>query len=730
MADTEHTTSSRWSRGDVAFAAGFSLYALAGVVPLVAGIGAWLAIGLGWHDPLHDLAFVHAGTWLGRGAEAIADAAHGTQPWNRIALDYGFSLFNLGLAGFLLWLRPRDRTARLLAVALVGSAVIFNLQSYSVWEAFDAAAPEVVLHVGSHVVAALSYVLALALFPDGTLIPRWSRPRQVALYVVLTAATLAATLTIQGTSRTLALMIVFGVLTPVVGVAAQLYRRHTASSEHERQQARTLIWVMMPALILGLVTLGLGITDDAFTVYEGRGLEVIPVAMFRVFQPAFAIIPLALFVGIVRFRLWDIDRVITRALAYSALAAFVSAVYVGVVVGVGRLIQVQGNNVILSILATGLVAVGFEPVKERVQRLANRLVYGRRATPYEVLSKLAERLGGSEPSEETLGDVARLLAEGTGAVRTDVWVAVGSRLRAQATWPEDAPSPPALRILDGQLPTVPDVTAVVPVTHQGELLGALSVTKPRAEALEATEARLLDHLAAQAGLVMRNVRLTAELMERLEQLRASRQRLVVAQDEERRRLERNLHDGAQQQLVALKVKLTLAERIAESGKPVGELLRQLGGETQDAIENLRDLARGIYPPLLAAQGLPSALTAQGNKAALPVVVESEGIDRYSQDVEAAVYFCCLEALQNIAKYADASLATIHLREADGWVEFSVVDDGVGFDAETIVRGAGLQNMADRLDAVGGSVEIRSELGVGTTLSGRVPAVPMEAPTRV
>lgn len=728
MSSSEPATSPRWSRGDVAFALAFGAYALAGIVPLVAGVGAWLAIGLGWHDPLHELAFVHAGTWLGRGAEAIADAAHSTQPWNRIALDYGFSLFNLGLAGFLLWLRPKDRTARLLAVALVGSAVIFNLQAYSIWEVFDARTFEVALHVGSHVVAALSYVLALVLFPDGALIPRWSRARQTALYVVIVGAALAGSVAIRGTSRTLALMIVFGVLTPLVGVAAQLYRYRTAERSREKQQARTLIWVMMPALILGVVSVTMGVTDDAFTVYEGRELDIIPVTMFRVFQPAFAIIPLALFVGIVRFRLWDIDRVITRALAYSALAAFVSAVYVGVVVGIGRLIEAEGNNVVLSILATGLVAVGFEPVKERVQRLANRLVYGRRATPYEVLSKLAERLGGSEPSEETLGDVARLLAEGTGAVRTDVWVVVGSRLRPTASWPADATPPPPMRIDDGQLPAMADVTAVVPVTHQGELLGALAVTKPRAEALETTEARLLDHLAAQAGLLMRNVRLTAELLERLEQLRASRQRLVVAQDEERRKLERNLHDGAQQQLVALKVKLTLAERLAESGQPVGELLHQLGEETQEAIETLRDLARGIYPPLLAAQGLPSALTAQANKAALPVIVESEGIGRYSQDVEAAVYFCCLEALQNIAKYAAASVARIELREADGWLEFSVVDDGVGFDSETVVRGAGLQNMADRLDAVGGQVTITSEPGEGTTLRGRVPATPVEVVT--
>lgn len=722
----DDTTSSRWSRGDVAFAVGFGLYVLAGLLPLASGIVSWTALGLGWHDALHEYGFVHAASRLGRGAEAMADAAHTSQSWIGIVLDYGFSAFNLGLAGFLLWLRPRDRTARLLAVALVGSAVVFNLQAYSVWEVFEAGTLEVVAHVGSHVVAALSYVLALVLFPDGALVPRWARSRQAALYVALAAAALAGSIAIRGTSRTLALMIVFGVLTPLVGVAAQLYRHRTATSTGERQQARTLIWAITPALVLGVVTVSLGVTDEAFVAYEGRELDVIPVAMFRVFQPAFAIIPLALFVGIVRFRLWDIDRAITRALAYSALAAFVSAVYVGVVVGLGRLIGAQGNNVVLSIVATGLVAVGFEPVKERVQRLANRMVYGRRATPYEVLANLAERLSGSEPTEATLADMARLLAEGTGATRTDVWLLVGPELRPTASWPEDAPAPRALRVVDGELPAMPHVTAVVPVAHQGELLGALSVTLPRAETLEATEQRLLEHLAAQAGLLMRNVRLTAELLERLEQLRASRKRLVTAQDETRRRLERNLHDGAQQQLVALKVKLTLAERLADAGQPVSPMLKQLGDETQEAIENLRDLARGIYPPLLAAQGLPAALTAQANKSALPAVVESDGIGRYGQDVEAAVYFCCLEGLQNVAKYASASSVVIRLSEDDGWLAFSVTDDGIGFDSAAVVRGAGLQNMEDRLDAIGGSVRIDSRPGTGTALLGRVPAVRAEA----
>lgn len=272
--------------------------------------------------------------------------------------------------------------------------------------------------------------------------------------------------------------------------------------------------------------------------------------------------------------------------------------------------------------------------------------------------------------------------------------------------------------MDDGLPPLDGVCASV--AHQGELLGALSVSPHGGEALNPVEAKLLADLAAQAGLVLRNVRLTTQLLERLDELRASRQRLVAAGDEARRRLERNLHDGAQQQLVALKVRLSLAERMLAKGKPVDALLAQLRSDTDEAIENLRDLARGIYPPLLAAEGLVVALRGQARKAAVPVEVDAEGIGRYDQGVEAAVYFCCLEALQNVAKYADATSARICLRGGADSVSFTVTDDGDGFDPTATPMGAGLVNMTDRVDALGGTVSLHSERGRGTTLSGRIP----------
>jgi signal transduction histidine kinase len=208
----------------------------------------------------------------------------------------------------------------------------------------------------------------------------------------------------------------------------------------------------------------------------------------------------------------------------------------------------------------------------------------------------------------------------------------------------------------------------------------------------------------------------------IEDLRASRQRLVAAADEARRRLERNLHDGAQQRLVALRITVGLARQVAGSSPQEADgLLAQTEREAQDALEELRDLARGIYPPLLADLGLAAALEAQARKAALPVTIDAPRLGRYAQETEAAVYFCVLEALQNVAKYAQARQARVTLGHDDGALTFTVEDDGQGFDQAATVMGTGVQGMSDRLAALDGTIEVVSAPGAGTRVAGRVPA---------
>jgi signal transduction histidine kinase len=330
-------------------------------------------------------------------------------------------------------------------------------------------------------------------------------------------------------------------------------------------------------------------------------------------------------------------------------------------------------------------------------------------------------MAGQLDLTEAVDRMVSVLANATGADRAEAWIRVGTELRPAAIWPHGSPPSTAIAIgADDGLPPFEGVTRAAAVKHGGELLGALSLQKPKNEPLTGTEDELIVHLASQAGLVLRNAALTAELRATIEDLRASRRRLVEAQDAERRKIERNLHDGAQQQLIALTIHLALLEESADDPAAVRELAPAVKDGVRAALDDLRDLARGIYPPVLADQGLLPALQAQARKVALPVEIDADGIGRYPQDAEAAVYFCTLEALQNTTKYASASRATVGLSCSDGSLQFTVTDDGTGFDTATTQHGTGLQGMADRLAALGGALHVRSRPGEGTTLSGELP----------
>src|SRR5215470_4011366 len=447
---------------------------------------------------------------------------------------------------------------------------------------------------------------------------------------------------------------------------------------------------------------------------------------------ALASVPVAMGIAILTRRLYDIDAIVNKTVVYLSLAAFITAVYIALVVGIGQAIGGQGRAGFgLSVLATAVVAVAFQPVRARVQRLANRLVYGKRATPYEALSAFADQIGATVPADELLPHLARVLAEATGAARTQVWLADGGRLRLEAAYPADDADDAertgvAIALPPQRLPEFPGVTRAFEVSHAGERLGALTLAKRPGEALTPVEGRLAAQLAGQAGLMLRNARLTEQLKGRMTELRASRKRIVEAADGERRRLERNIHDGAQQQLVALSVMTRLAGTTVDSDKEGARaMVVQAQADAIGALENLRDLARGIYPPLLATRGLAAALDAQARSSPVPVTLAADGLRRYPQETEAAVYFCVLEALQNVAKYAGASGAAVALVSAGDALEFSVTDDGAGFDAGSGGTGSGLQGMADRLAALGGDLQVRSEPGQGTTVTGRLPARALE-----
>jgi signal transduction histidine kinase len=399
----------------------------------------------------------------------------------------------------------------------------------------------------------------------------------------------------------------------------------------------------------------------------------------------------------------------------------------GVLIG-----RTDSPSVPLSVLATVVVALLFAPVQAALERTVARAGHESAATPYDVLSRFSEDVTAGDTTDQLPSRMAKLLGEGTGAHWAQVWLVVAGRLTLAGTWPANADSdltPPQV-----QPEGAGDEAGrrSLQVRHGGQLLGVLRLQERSGLALTAVEQRLFTGLAAQAGLVLRLVGLQAELEDRHDQLvvhagdlRASRQRLIDTQDAERRRLERDMHDGAQQHLVALAVSLRLAQTVAaRSPQRAARLLAAQADAAVETIATLASLSRGIYPRLLTDDGLLVALRSAVTTSATHVSVHPAQFGRLPAPVEAALYFCALEAVQNATKHsgADHVMLTVQQEDQHSW-SLTVVDNGAGFDSELLLANAssgGLLNMADRLSAVRGTVEVSSRSGGGTTVTARVP----------
>ena len=416
------------------------------------------------------------------------------------------------------------------------------------------------------------------------------------------------------------------------------------------------------------------------------------------------LLPISIAIAMLRYRLYDIDVVINRALVYGALAAFITAVYVAIVVGIGRLVG-SGNrpNLALSIVATAVVAVAFQPVRERVERFANRLVYGKRATPYQVMAGFADRMAGTLSVDDVLPQMAEAASRGVGAQAARVTLFLRDGSERSTAWPPDASG---------------EFARTLPISYGGERVGEIAVRESPGQPITPGETRLLTDLAAQAGLVLHNVRLTVELQARLAdisaqaaELRASRQRIVTAQETERRRLGSEIRAGVQRELEATSQQLDEVERLlGDDGAAAAERLEALTTETQSTLDGLRELARGIFPPLLADKGIVAALQAHARKAAVHASIESPaelGGTRFDPGVEAAVYFCCTEAL----RAADGP-ATVHLMAGAGVLTFAI--DGVA------ALDGRLEGLRDRVEALGGTLA-RSAAGIAGSIPVRAEA---------
>jgi signal transduction histidine kinase len=659
-------------------------------------------------------------------AGMIGVAVNGESLAEQIPNVIAFTLF--GIVGALLLSRlPGNRVGGLLlfgAAVTAGSFATGELMTYLVRDGITDGPAVVAVALGSTLgwlVGIFPVILFLPLlFPDGHLPSRrwlpfaWLCAGVLAFLGVLLLfgqdtlvgssddAVIANPFFMPGLARLEIPEAVFAVslIGLLVGSVLSMVLRFRRSSGVERQQIK---WV---ALAVAFLASSFVLSTVASTI--GLNGDLIDSIVSGI---AFITLPVAVAVAVLQYHLYDLDVVVKKALVAGALVLLVIAAYAAVVGLLG--VITSGNESSGSVFVVALLlGLAFRPVTRFARRIADRVVYGRRATPYEVLTEFSERVGESYATEDVLGRMAQILGQATGAGSARVWLRLGPELRPAASWPSDAEPAAAAFVASEALPTIEGET-VVEVRDRGELLGALSVAMPPSDPMNPSKERLVRDLASQAGLVLRNVRL-------VEELRASQRRLVRAQDQERRRLERNIHDGAQQQLVALSVKTRLARDLtARDPARAAEMLTQIDAEIQSAVDDLRDLARGIYPPLLIDKGLAAALDAQARRSPVPITIRADGLGRYAPEVEAAVYFSCLEALQNVAKYAEASSTTVILAQTNGHLTFEVMDDGRGFDPTAERTGTGLQGIADRLGALHGEVTIRSEPGAGTRVRGRI-----------
>jgi signal transduction histidine kinase len=644
-------------------------------------------------------------------ARRVADASHRADHGARVTLETLLSALNLGLGLMLVVRRPRDRTARLLAVAMVGTAITFNHQAHSTvrdyligdwWFAHDLA----------HLLSGVAYMYAVIVFPDGRLLPFGSRHRWL-LRVGYGVATLVLAVTVlggrvEGHPGQAFFTLLFGLLIPLVGVAAQTYRLRRATEPVVRQQSLLLRWALLPLLCGGAAYLLL--TRVFGSVVEDIGFAVFPVL--------FALVPLALIMGILRYRLWDLDLFVSRALLSVGLASFIGLVYVSVVVVLGQGLG-PGGSTGLKVLATAIVALAFEPVRERLGHLANRLVYGERATPYEVMAQTSDRLAGAISVDEILPDIAEATVRGTGAVAGQVTAFLSGGGSRTVHWP------------DAGIAT--SFPIVVPVRYRDEEVGRISIATVHGERLRPEAEQLLVALAGQAGIAVHNARLTIELEARLreisaqaDELRASRHRIVSARQAQRQRVAELIHSRVEARLEHASDMLDvlepmLASDVERAVEQIDRLVEECGG----ALDALRDLARGIFPAILGDQGLGPALDAYVRRADLKTVdVGWGGLDgtcRHDPQAEATVYFCVIQALGNAIEYAPSSDVVVRVCAEPGRLTFSVSDDGPGADPIRLRDGNDIRDMRDRVEAVGGDFHATTSIGTGTVISGAVPA---------
>jgi signal transduction histidine kinase len=555
-------------------------------------------------------------------------------------------------------------------------------------------------------------VALISLFPDGHFVPSWSRwlvPAPVVLMLMDWLRNKGASFSNPAPPAWL-INLLFTILSLGILLALAyipMYRYRVVSTPEQRQQTR---WVVYGFCLLFVLFVVSGIPwRIALNLPAGSLIPWwLPVGESFWFLGT-AILPITLAIAVMRYRLYDIDFLINRTLVYGALSGTVIAIYILVVGVIGTFMHTQGN-LLITLLATGLIAVLFHPLRERLQRAVNRLIYGERDDPIEALSRLGKQMETALPPDQVLPALAKTIAETLKLPFVAITLRGGQR---DISFGEETENPVAF-----------------PFIFQGETTGVL-LASPRNPGDQFTpgEMRLLQNLARQAGAAVRNAQLTADLQR-------SRQTLVTAREEERHRLRRDLHDGIGPTMAGLTLKLDAAKDLVSSGLESGkkeeledavQLLSELKSQTQETVQNIRHIVHTLRPPSLDVLGLVPALQAHFGQVGTPrnmkiqMTTTPQSFPRLSAAVEVAAYHIVLEAVTNVIHHAQAEICEVSLALGNGNLKLEIKDDGVGLP-KTRNHGIGLDSMRERAEELGGRFELSSSQ-TGTQVCAEIPTAP-------
>jgi signal transduction histidine kinase len=602
------------------------------------------------------------------------------------------------------WRRSHDRMAMLVALMLVTLGPIETMSTLltipSPWQGPMACFFFLALGL---------LVLVFSLFPDGRFVPGFTRWTLIVFLIAQVPSTFFPDAPV--TRNTQVSLLVYLTLLGEMAILAlvQFYRYRRVSNPLQRQQTKWVVFgLVVPATVyvggsvLSLVFVALGVYTP---LYQPGYIAVVTCMQL--------LIPLSFGFSMLRYRLWDIDTLINRTLVYGILTASVFGLYVLVVISLGTLLRAQGDFGI-PLLATVLVSVLFQPLRHRLQRAINRLMYGERDTPYQVISRLGQRLESTLAPDAVLPAIVETVAQALKLPYAAITLKRGDEFTIAASYG-----------------TAPHELVHLSLIYQAELVGELMLA-PRApgERFTPADRRLLDDLARQAGVAAHAVRLTADLKQLTIDLQHSRERLVSAREEERRRLRRDLHDGLGPQLASLTLKLETARNRLTQDPLADALLSDLAARTQATVADIRRLVYALRPPALDELGLLSALrelTLQSSDQVSMRLDVPECLPELPAAVEVAVYRIAQEALTNVVRHAHAHRCDLRLAldETTGLLALSIQDDGQGLPPLRGV-GVGLTSMRERAEELGGTWSIEQAPTRGTYVLARLPYVRSEA----